>query len=584
MTCAKIGSTTIAVLKRGLSLQPSLVIAGLLVGALILLSGCGGGGGGGGGDEGNGGGGSTDNGNTENSAPSSPQPPCNRHYKVVDAQGNPQYTYAVNEDGDRIRKPLTIVGAEHSNIYDTPDEVQRVEDLGGQMVAEIDNGQSTRRFNCVGWVFRELNCRGGSCDDAEYGGYGWNPNLQLVYQDFTRSGLLRKVEGSIFDPYQVGDKCFFFYPDDEDHTIAKHVAEIVYVGYTKAGTTVRAPDGWTGVFDADLGAAWFDEKKYSDDVDCYRWADGVEMPLKGIPDPVAAANDPRSCSDTDDKGGAEPNTPPTCNDGSVTVAPGQSVAIEFSAADDDDDDLTYSISNGPTRGTFNSATSTYTPDGLYSGTDSLTFVANDGNADSEVCMIDITITGCPLIEGVCTTREQSAGLTLTYWLQSPPPWGGAPIAYCTDSSGDLLTPVVGGLTTAEVTRARDWNENWNGWWDSQVLTCGRDDPAGGILVCAEGVSCDQECETIEGTCTVSEQSAGLTLTYLLVAQPPYTGPPIPYCEDGEGTLFVPTPYGLRNAEVVARGDWDAGRNGWWDSQVLTCGYDAPAGGILVIVP
>jgi hypothetical protein len=582
MICAKLGSKAVDAVKMGLRPSSSQCFTGqnftgFMVCIFLLIIGCGGGGGDGGGDRTDNGNGS---GNTEETAPSTQQPPCNRYYRVVDADEKQQFTY----DAEGNRKPLTIVGAEHSNIYNTPDRVQDVENLGGTMVAGIDNGQSTRRFNCVGWVFRELNCHGGSCDDAEYGGHGWNPNLEVVYTDFTRSGLLRKVEGSYADPYEVGDKCFFFYPDDEDHIFARHVAEIVYVGYTKAGTTVRAPDGWTGVFDADLGAEWFDEKNYVDEVDCYRWVDGLKMPLKGVPDTVAAANDPRSCRDTEEKEESEPNSPPTCSDGAVTVATGQSVELEFRADDADGDDLTYSISSGPTRGTFDSTTSTYTPDGLHSGVDSVAFTAHDGTADSEVCMIEINIEGCPLIEGVCTMREQSAGLTLTYWIQSPPPYGGAPLPYCRDSSGNLLTSVVGGLTTAEIISAGDWNENWNGWWDSQVLTCGYEVPAGGILICAEGIECGQECETIEGTCTASEQSAGLTLTYLLTAQPPYTGPSIPYCEDNAGTLFTPTPYGLRNAEVLARGDWDTGRNGWWDSQVLTCGYEVPAGGILVMVP
>jgi len=207
------------------------------------------------------------------------------------------------------------------------------------------------------------------------------------------------------------------------------------------------------------------------------------------------------------------------------------------------------------------------------------------NIASEVSYVQCSITEeeCPIIEGTCNMSEQSSGLTLTYWLQSPPPWGGAPFPYCTDGSGNLLTGIVGGLTTAEIVSTGDWNENWNGWWDSQVLTCGYDVPAGGILICAEGVDCDQECETIEETCSATEQSSGLTLKYLLKEQPPYTGPAIPYCENNSGTLFTPTPYGLRDAEVIEKGAWNEDWNGWWDSAVLTCGYDVPAGGVLTIV-
>ena len=59
---------------------------------------------------------------------------------------------------------------------------------------------------------------------------------------------------------------------------------------------------------------------------------------------------------------------------------------------------------------------------------------------------------CSIREGTCTMSEQSSGLTLTYWLQSPPPWGGAPIPYCEDDYGNLLTGVPGGLKTAEIIR------------------------------------------------------------------------------------------------------------------------------------
>jgi len=208
---------------------------------------------------------------------------------------------------------------------------------------------------------------------------------------------------------------------------------------------------------------------------------------------------------------------------------------------------------------------------------------DDDCDDSDCANDDACEEECPIIEGTCTMTEQSPGLTLTYWIQSPPPWGGPPIPYCTDDSEALLTGVPGGLTTSEIIRNNDWNENWNGWWDSQVLTCGYDVPAGGILICAEGVECGQECETIEGTCSVSEQSSGLELKYLLKAQPPYTGPAIPYCENSSGILFTPTLYGLRDAEVITKGDWNEDWNGWWDSGVLTCGYDVPAGGVLTVV-
>jgi hypothetical protein len=122
-----------------------------------LLIACGGGGGGGGDN----GGGRTEYDNTGDTTPSDEQYRCKRYYRVVDVHGNQLYTY----DDAGNRKPLTIEGWEYSDIK--PDELADrtgdVRDNGERMVPDIDNGESTRRFNCVGWTFRKLNCRGGSC-------------------------------------------------------------------------------------------------------------------------------------------------------------------------------------------------------------------------------------------------------------------------------------------------------------------------------------------------------------------------------------------------------------------------------------
>lgn len=219
--------------------------------------------------------------------PSTQRTSCVRHYQVVDAFGNPLTT--VDDNG--VSKPLTISGREYSPITSNNNMVPDVEAAGGRMVPEIDGGQSTWRFNCVGWSFRELNCHGGSCSATDYGGHGWWPDVDEVYKDFTRAGLLRKV-GS-YEDYEVGDKCFFFAKGDEYQAEAKHVAEVVADNWW--GATVRAPDSASGVFDAEFGAEWF-TTRYGD-YQCYRWVDG---PPRTIPDTAAAVNDPQSCGDSDD--------------------------------------------------------------------------------------------------------------------------------------------------------------------------------------------------------------------------------------------------------------------------------------------
>jgi hypothetical protein len=198
----------------------------------------------------------------------------------LDPSGNQVYFV----DDDNSTKALTISGREYTeaNIWSAPDLTSVVSAEGGQMVPAIDGGQSTRRFNCVGWTFRELNCHGGDCSDAEYGGFGWWPNVTKVHKEFTRAGLLEAVDPQ---DYQVGDKCFFFAKGDYGHTSAKHVAEIVRI-YPEV--TVRAPDEASGVFDASFDAGYFGEnhRNFGDHL-CYRWAHG---PPKTVPD-LAAIED-----------------------------------------------------------------------------------------------------------------------------------------------------------------------------------------------------------------------------------------------------------------------------------------------------
>lgn len=244
-------------------------------------------GGGAGGDDN--GGGRTDNGNG-NGTDQTQQRNCTRYYKVLDPSGNQVYFV----DDDNSTKALTISGREYTeaNIWSAPDLTSVVSAEGGQMVPAIDGGQSTRRFNCVGWTFRELNCHGGDCSDAEYGGFGWWPNVTKVHREFTRAGLLEAVDPQ---DYQVGDKCFFFAKGDYGHTNAKHVAEIVRI-YPEV--TVRAPDEASGVFDAAFNVGYFGEnhRNFGDHV-CYRWADG---PPRTAPDLTAIEARADSCTDGED--------------------------------------------------------------------------------------------------------------------------------------------------------------------------------------------------------------------------------------------------------------------------------------------
>jgi serine protease len=117
---------------------------------------------------------------------------------------------------------------------------------------------------------------------------------------------------------------------------------------------------------------------------------------------------------------ATPNTPPTAANQSVTTNEDTSVAITLTASDPDGDSLTYSIVANPSHGTLSGTAPnvTYTPNLNYNGSDSFTFKANNGKADSNVATVSITIlpVNDPPVaqnQSVTTTQDTSVAITLT---------------------------------------------------------------------------------------------------------------------------------------------------------------------------
>src|SRR5207244_1312861 len=68
-------------------------------------------------------------------------------------------------------------------------------------------------------------------------------------------------------------------------------------------------------------------------------------------------------------------------------------AITLSASDVEGTALTYTIGTGPTHGTLSGTAPnlTYTPAANYNGPDSFTFTANDGELDSNLATVSITV-------------------------------------------------------------------------------------------------------------------------------------------------------------------------------------------------
>jgi VCBS repeat-containing protein len=95
-----------------------------------------------------------------------------------------------------------------------------------------------------------------------------------------------------------------------------------------------------------------------------------------------------------------PNHPPVANDDSYTLGENQQLTVAAPGVlandtDADGDTLSAVLVAGPTHGTLSLASTggfTYTPSANYSGTDSFTYVANDGIANSNIATVSLTIT------------------------------------------------------------------------------------------------------------------------------------------------------------------------------------------------
>jgi len=88
------------------------------------------------------------------------------------------------------------------------------------------------------------------------------------------------------------------------------------------------------------------------------------------------------------------NNAPVANAQSVTTAEDTSKAIVLSATDADSDPLNYTIVTAPAHGTFTGTAPnlTYVPAANYNGSDSFTFRAWDGYANSNIATVSITVT------------------------------------------------------------------------------------------------------------------------------------------------------------------------------------------------
>ncbi|MEM6766514.1 MAG: Ig-like domain-containing protein, partial [Bacteroidota bacterium] len=87
------------------------------------------------------------------------------------------------------------------------------------------------------------------------------------------------------------------------------------------------------------------------------------------------------------------NTQPIANSQSVTTPENTAVNITLTGSDADNDPLTYMVVGGPTKGQLSGTAPnlTYTPNQGAIGSDSFTFKVNDGQEDSDLATVSISI-------------------------------------------------------------------------------------------------------------------------------------------------------------------------------------------------
>ncbi|MBI3978179.1 MAG: tandem-95 repeat protein, partial [Chloroflexi bacterium] len=103
------------------------------------------------------------------------------------------------------------------------------------------------------------------------------------------------------------------------------------------------------------------------------------------------------------------NDPPVAFSQSVSTTAGTAVTITLSAADADGDALTYTVVTAPGHGTLSGAAPslTYSPAAGFAGVDTFTFVASDGNLESNTATVTVTVAAPPAPGGPARSVVQA---------------------------------------------------------------------------------------------------------------------------------------------------------------------------------
>ena len=157
------------------------------------------------------------------------------------------------------------------------------------------------------------------------------------------------------------------------------------------------------------------------------------------------------------------NTAPTANAVSASTNEDTPMATTLSGSDAQQCELTFSIVSGPSNGSLGSisnntcaagtdtASVTYTPNPNFSGSDSFTYMVNDGTLDSNVATVSITVNPVndpPVAVDDAYTTNEDTNLVLDATTVGA---NDSPVDNDTDVEGDTLTvTAVGGATGGSV--------------------------------------------------------------------------------------------------------------------------------------
>lgn len=230
---------------------------------------------------------------------------------------------------------------------------------------------------------------------------------------------------------------------------------------------------------------------------------GCEGGPSGVAGGTGGGTTPTTESTPEETPEGSTNNLPVTTSGSVTTAFNTTVSVSLTATDSDSDSLTYYLVNQPAHGdiTCTEQTCSFVPDTGYSGTDSFTFLVNDGTGDSNTSTVSLSIGTNP---DSCSETQNPFSITTNYVKNSS--------GVLTGAGGRLLTCTGSYLIPSLIYDSADF-EVING------VQLRYTSPSGTFNVCYRKTVDDYEGRnrfiraTVEGTTSCTTIAMSLTQAY-----------------------------------------------------------------------